>query len=82
MAKRFELFHWVENGGDGSAIVHNAVTRDSAEKKDEAQPERWGESSVSSTILEVDGDKLYLVGSNWDGKKMVEYRHELKRASK
>lgn len=77
--KRFALFSWVENGGDGSANIRHTITEEAATKKDEAQDERWGESSVHTTLLEYEEGKLYLIGSRFDGKQMVEYRLELPR---
>lgn len=82
--KRFQLWSWVDNNGDGSASAHHTVTKEAAEKKDEAQPERWGESSVSSCTLEYDNGDLYLVGSRWEwddkAKKgtHIEFRNKLK----
>lgn len=85
-AKRFKLWTWVENGGDGSAHARFTVTEESASKKDEAQIEDggagWGESSVGSCTLEYEDGKLYLVGSAFDAKakRYVEFRHELQEA--
>lgn len=82
--QRFELWHWVENGGDGSAVVHHATSEESATKKDEAQEPSWGESSVGSCTLEYEDGKLYLVGERWDtrAKGFVEFRNELQKEKK
>ncbi len=77
---RFELWHWVESGGDGSANARFAISEENATKKDEAQSERWGESSVGSNVLEYDDGKLFLIRSQYDSKqkKHIEIRIELK----
>jgi hypothetical protein len=57
--KIFKLNYWVQNGGDGSAIVRFEPIKEVAETKDESQSEGWGESSADSISIMMDGGKLF-----------------------
>jgi hypothetical protein len=59
LSKIFELHYWCQNNGDGSVSVNFEKDEKTARKKDGAQSEGWGESSVSSVKLMMINDKLH-----------------------
>ncbi len=54
-----KLHYYVENGGDGSASVRFANSREEAEKLDEGQSEPWAEASASHVELKIMDGKIY-----------------------
>jgi len=61
-----KLYYYVQNGGDGSAIVRFCESRELAELLDRNQSEGWGESSVGevpSQAQETVADKIQEIES-------------------